>query len=106
VDDPAVHRLRRQCAGLGAAAPAGRSGARGVSGGGDLDGGFAEIAPEQVRQGMLAAGLPAEIPDRLLGSLADYARAPGPSSTTVADVLGRPARTFAAWATDHAEHFR
>jgi uncharacterized protein YbjT (DUF2867 family) len=67
---------------------------------------FAEITPEQVRQGMLAAGLPAEIPDRLLGSLADYARAPGPSSTTVGDVLGRPARTFAEWATDHAELFR
>ncbi|MGW4943752.1 NAD(P)H-binding protein [Actinoplanes sp. NPDC004185] len=67
---------------------------------------FAEITPEQARQGMLAAGLPAEIPDRLLGSLADYARTPGPSSTTVADVLGRPARTFAEWATDHAEQFR
>jgi uncharacterized protein YbjT (DUF2867 family) len=67
---------------------------------------FAEIAPEHVRQGMLAAGLPAELPDRLLGSLADYARAPGPSSTTVADLLGRPARTFAEWAADHAEAFR
>ena len=67
---------------------------------------FAEITPEQARQGMLAAGLPAEIPDRLLGSLAGYARAPGPSSTTVADLLGRPARTFAAWAGDHAEAFR
>jgi uncharacterized protein YbjT (DUF2867 family) len=66
---------------------------------------FGEIAPEQVRQGMLAAGLPAEIPDRLLGSLADYARAPGPASTTVADLLGRPARTFAEWAADHAGAF-
>lgn len=67
---------------------------------------FAEIAPEQVRRGMLATGLPAEIPDRLLGSLADYALAPGPSSTTVADLLGRPARTFADWAADHAAAFR
>ncbi|MEU8230916.1 hypothetical protein AB0C12_15085 [Actinoplanes sp. NPDC048967] len=67
---------------------------------------FAEITPEQVRQGMLAAGLPAEIPDRLLGSLAGCARAPGPFSTTVAEVLGRPGRTFAEWATDHAERFR
>jgi len=49
---------------------------------------FAEIAPERVRRGMLAAGPPAEIPDRLLGSLADYARAPG----TVLDDRGRPAR--------------
>jgi uncharacterized protein YbjT (DUF2867 family) len=67
---------------------------------------FAQAEPEQIRQGMLAAGLPAEIPDRLLGSLADYARTPGPSSTTVADVLGRPARTFAEWAADHADAFR
>jgi uncharacterized protein YbjT (DUF2867 family) len=67
---------------------------------------FAAIPPEQVRQGMLAAGLPAEIPDRLLGSLADYARTPGPSSTTVADLLDRPARNFADWAGDHAEAFR
>ncbi|AGZ40252.1 NAD(P)H-binding protein [Actinoplanes friuliensis] len=66
---------------------------------------FEEVTPERVRQGMLAAGLPAEIPDRLLGSLADYARTPGPSSTTVAEVLGRPARTFAEWAADHAGVF-
>lgn len=48
----------------------------------------------------------AKVPDRLLGSLADYARAPGPASTTVADLLGRPARTFAEWAADHAGAFR
>lgn len=66
---------------------------------------FLEIAPEQVRAGMLAAGLPAEIPARLLGSLADYARAPGPSSTSVAELLGRPARTFGEWADDHASLF-
>jgi uncharacterized protein YbjT (DUF2867 family) len=66
---------------------------------------FVEITPEQVREGMLAAGLPAEIPSRLLGSLADYAKAPGPSSTTVAEVLGRPARTFGEWAADHASAF-
>ena len=67
--------------------------------------GFAEITPEQARQGMLAAGLPPEIPDRLLGSLADYARAPGPSSATVAELLGRPARTFGEWADHHAGSF-
>jgi uncharacterized protein YbjT (DUF2867 family) len=67
---------------------------------------FAEISPEQVREGMLAAGLPAEIPARLLGSLADYARAPGPASTSVTELLGRPARTFGGWADDHAPAFR
>jgi uncharacterized protein YbjT (DUF2867 family) len=41
-------------------------------------------------------------PDRLLSSLADYAKQPGPSTATVEQVLARPARTFAEWAADHA----
>ncbi len=67
---------------------------------------FQEISPEQVRQGMLAQGLPEEIPDRLLGSLADYAVQAGPTTATVEQLLGRPARTFADWAADHAAAFR
>ena len=46
-----------------------------------------------------------EIPDRLLGSLAHYAKRPGPSSDAVQQVLGRPALTFAGWAADHATAF-
>jgi hypothetical protein len=55
---------------------------------------------------MLAQGLPEDVPDRLLGSLADYAKQPGPSSKTVEQVLGRPALTFAEWAAEHAAAFR
>ncbi|MGW0811469.1 hypothetical protein ACWD0F_51270, partial [Nonomuraea sp. NPDC002799] len=66
---------------------------------------FQELTPEQIRQAMLAQGLPEEIADRLLGSLADYARAPGPTTDTVRQLLGRPALTFAAWATDNATAF-
>ncbi|MER6958506.1 NAD(P)H-binding protein [Streptomyces sp. NPDC000618] len=66
---------------------------------------FQELPPEHIRQGMLAQGLPAEVPDRLLGSLADYAHRPGPTTSTVADLLGRPARTFADWAYDNAPAF-
>ncbi|MEU9225882.1 NAD(P)H-binding protein [Streptomyces massasporeus] len=66
---------------------------------------FQELPPEQVRQGMLAQGLPEEIPARLLGSLADYARRPGPTTSTVDDLLGRPALTFADWAHDNAPAF-
>ncbi|MEU1510739.1 NAD(P)H-binding protein [Streptomyces sp. NPDC005811] len=66
---------------------------------------FQELPPERIRQGMLAQGLPEEVPDRLLGSLADYARRPGPTTATVADLLGRPARTFADWARAHAPAF-
>jgi uncharacterized protein YbjT (DUF2867 family) len=67
---------------------------------------FQELPPERVRQGMLAQGLPEEIPARLLGSLADYAVRPGPTTHTVEDLLGRPALTFADWARDNASAFR
>ncbi|GAA3029784.1 NAD(P)H-binding protein [Streptosporangium longisporum] len=67
---------------------------------------FQEVSPEQVRQGMLAQGLPEEIPDRLLGSLADYAVQAGPTTDTVERLLGRPALTFADWAAEHAAAFR
>jgi uncharacterized protein YbjT (DUF2867 family) len=66
---------------------------------------FQELPPEQIRQGMLAQGLPEEIPARLLGSLADYADRPGPTTSTVEDLLGRPALTFADWAHDNAPAF-
>ena len=67
---------------------------------------FSEVSPDQVRSAMLAQGLPAEVPDRLLGSLADYARQPGPTSGTVQELLGRPALTFADWAASNAAAFR
>ncbi|GIH15681.1 NAD(P)H-binding protein [Rugosimonospora africana] len=66
---------------------------------------FVELPADQVRQGMLAAGLPEDVPDRLLGSLADYAFTPGPSTDTVQRLLGRPALTFASWAAEHAAAF-
>ncbi|MFJ4422287.1 NAD(P)H-binding protein [Streptomyces bobili] len=66
---------------------------------------FVEAAPEEIRRGMLAAGLPDEVPDRLLGSLADYAREAGPTTDTVRRLLGRPARTYATWARDHRAAF-
>jgi uncharacterized protein YbjT (DUF2867 family) len=67
---------------------------------------FREISPQQVRQAMITQGLPEEIPDRLLGGLAHYAKQPGPSSDTVRQVLGRPALTFAQWAAGHAAAFQ
>ena len=67
---------------------------------------FEEISPEQVRQAMIAQGVPEDVPDRMLGYLAECARQPGPSTTAVEKVLGRPALTFAEWAADHASAFR
>jgi uncharacterized protein YbjT (DUF2867 family) len=66
---------------------------------------FQEVPAEAVRQGMLAQGLPEEVPARLLGSLSDYAVNPGPTTRTVEELLGRPARTFADWANDNAAAF-
>ncbi|MET8426691.1 NAD(P)H-binding protein [Nocardia sp. NPDC004860] len=67
---------------------------------------FAEVAPDQVRAALLAQGLPEEVPARLLGSLADYARTPGPTTGTVAELLGRPALTFAQWADENTSAFQ
>jgi uncharacterized protein YbjT (DUF2867 family) len=67
---------------------------------------FQELTPEQARGGMSAAGVPEEIIDRLLGSQADYAVTPGPTTGTVAELLGRPPLAFADWARDHAAMFR
>jgi len=67
---------------------------------------FQEISAQQVRQTMLAQGLPEDVPDRMLGYLADHAERPGPSTDTVQQLLRRPALTFAKWATENAAAFR
>jgi uncharacterized protein YbjT (DUF2867 family) len=67
---------------------------------------WVETSPQQVRESMLAQGLPPEIPDRLLGYLASLDQRAGPSSTTVQQLLGRSALTFAQWAMEHATAFR
>jgi uncharacterized protein YbjT (DUF2867 family) len=65
-----------------------------------------EISPEQVRQAMIVQGLPEEIPDRMLGYLAECLREPGPSTAVVQQVLGRPALTFVEWAAENAAAFK
>ncbi len=71
-----------------------------------IDLSFDEVPADRVRAAMLAQGLPEEIPARLLGSLADYARTPGPTTGTVEALLGRPALTFAQWVAENATAFR
>lgn len=65
-----------------------------------------EADPDAVRAQMIAQGLPEEVPARLLGSLADYSRQPGPTTDTVAELLGRPALDFATWAAENATAFQ
>ncbi|GAA3084926.1 SDR family oxidoreductase [Streptomyces rectiviolaceus] len=66
---------------------------------------FHEVDPEQVRRTMLAQGLPADVSERLLGSLADYAKTPGRTYDTVERILGRPALGYALWASENAAAF-
>jgi uncharacterized protein YbjT (DUF2867 family) len=63
-------------------------------------------SPRATPPGHARPGHPEDVPDRLLGSLADYAQQPAPTSGDVQQVLGRPALTFAEWAADHAAAFR
>jgi uncharacterized protein YbjT (DUF2867 family) len=67
---------------------------------------FEEITFEQAKQAMLDQGVPADIPDRMYGYLAECLAQPAPSTTAVADLLGRPALDFADWAIEHSPAFR
>jgi hypothetical protein len=46
------------------------------------------------------------LPDMLLKAWAAAKGQPALVTSTVAEVTGRPARTFAEWARDHAAEFR
>ncbi|WJV49398.1 NAD(P)H-binding protein [Streptomyces flavofungini] len=66
---------------------------------------FEEIAPDQVPAEMFPHVAPELLP-ALLKSIGDSVGTRPDVTTTVADVTGRPARTFARWAEDHADEFR
>lgn len=68
---------------------------------------FVDVPPAAAREGMLKSGMPALLADALLEYMA-LTRAGNAAilTTTVADVLGRPARTFDAWLHDHVAAFR
>ncbi|WP_378735902.1 NAD(P)H-binding protein [Nocardia brasiliensis] len=63
-----------------------------------------EITPEQAKQYM--GWVPPEYADFVLAGLAAMVDAPGQPTSTVRDVTGSPARSYAEWATDHAADFR
>lgn len=67
---------------------------------------FEEETPEQTRARWVANGLPAGVADTLLSYRRQSARNPEAPVQTVERVTGRPARTFAQWAVDHADDFR
>ena len=65
-----------------------------------------EIAPQAARQQMLAEGSSPELADAALAYWARLVTDPEPVTTTVSDLTGSPARTFAEWANEHADQFR
>ncbi|GHH84501.1 nucleotide-diphosphate-sugar epimerase [Kitasatospora indigofera] len=68
---------------------------------------MAEVPPEAAVQGMLRQGLPETFVRALMARYAAHLRRPQhPGTDQVRSLLGRPARTFADWAADHADAFR
>jgi uncharacterized protein YbjT (DUF2867 family) len=65
-----------------------------------------ELSAEQAKAAMLAQGLPPDVPDRLLGYWSTIGQRQEPATTSVEQILGHPALTFAQWATEHAAAFR
>ena len=67
---------------------------------------YQELPPQAAKQGMIAQGLPEPFVEALL---ARYARGVGQAASVSGEVeriLGRPARTYAEWVTDHAADFK
>jgi uncharacterized protein YbjT (DUF2867 family) len=65
-----------------------------------------EVPPESVRDGLVAAFGDASFADSALETWARFVEQPEIVTQTVDEVTGTPARTFRAWATDHADDFR
>ena len=67
---------------------------------------YQEVPTEAAKQGLVAHGLPEPFVAALLAVQAEAAGQPAFVSGEVEKVLGRPARSFARWAADHAAEFR
>ncbi|MCX5115797.1 NAD(P)H-binding protein [Micromonospora sp. NBC_00362] len=71
---------------------------------------FDELDPAHARAEWISNGYPEAFVDWIFAMWAESARAPAPTNQEWADIVprltGRPARTFAQWATDHATDFR
>ncbi len=69
---------------------------------------WAELTRDQARQRLLDdETFPDSFVDVLLDGYTEMLAAPRPETTsTVADITGRPARSLAEWVTDHLTDFR
>ncbi|MGY0059219.1 NmrA family NAD(P)-binding protein [Streptomyces sp. LZ34] len=66
---------------------------------------YEEIPPEAAREAMTGGGVPAEIADTLLRLFEGAVGRPAEISPETERITGRPGRTFAQWASDHAAAF-
>jgi len=67
---------------------------------------FQEVEPEVLKRGMIANGFSEPFVDALLARYAREVGQAAPVTGEVAQILGRPARTYAEWVADHAAAFR
>jgi uncharacterized protein YbjT (DUF2867 family) len=63
------------------------------------------VAPESVESMLVGKGFPLGFVRALLDLQAEYSTRAAPVSGELAEILGRPARTFAAWVADNAAAF-
>jgi uncharacterized protein YbjT (DUF2867 family) len=64
-----------------------------------------EEVPDDVARRTILAGRPAAVAEGILAAHAAFEANPEPVTDTVARLCGRPARSFAEWAVDHAADF-
>jgi uncharacterized protein YbjT (DUF2867 family) len=67
---------------------------------------YQEIPAEAAKQGMVQHGFPESFVEALMARYAKGAGQAAPLTDEVERILGRPARTYAEWVTDHASAFR
>ena len=68
---------------------------------------FEQVPPEALKQAMSRPGFPEPFVDALMARYTKYShQAQHPVTRDVEQVLGRPARTYAGWVTDHAAAFQ
>jgi uncharacterized protein YbjT (DUF2867 family) len=67
---------------------------------------FQEVEPEVLKRGMIANGFSEPFVEALLARYAREVGQAAPVTGEVAQILGRPARSYAEWVADHADAFR
>jgi uncharacterized protein YbjT (DUF2867 family) len=65
-----------------------------------------ELPATEARQALLDLGADPDLADASVTYWANLVDNPEPVTTTVAELTGRPALTFAEWAEEHADEFR